>query len=62
MKTAQQPISSTNTRQSESDNPWTADVLEYLREQKATQLIYFFVPISFISEHIEVLLITMGML
>ena len=31
------------------------DVLEYLREQKQHPEHYIFVPISFISEHIEVL-------
>lgn len=48
----------TNTWQSESDIgiPWIKpDVLEYLREQKQHPEHYIFVPISFISEHIEVL-------
>ena len=48
----------TNTWQSESDIgiPWIKpDVLEYLREQKEHPDHYIFVPISFISEHIEVL-------
>jgi len=48
----------TNTWQSESDIgiPWIKpDVLEYLRERKEHPDHYIFVPISFISEHIEVL-------
>ena len=48
----------TNTWQSESDIgiPWIKpDVLEYLREQEQHPEHYIFVPISFISEHIEVL-------
>lgn len=48
----------TNTWQSESDIgiPWIkTDVLEYLREQTEHPDHYIFVPISFISEHIEVL-------
>lgn len=48
----------TNTWQSESDigMPWIKpDVLEYLREQKEHPNHYIFVPLSFISEHIEVL-------
>jgi len=48
----------TNTWQSESDIgiPWIKpDVLEYLRERKEHPEHYIFVPISFISEHIEVL-------
>ena len=48
----------TNTWQSESDigMPWIKpDVLEYLREQKEHPRHYIFVPLSFISEHIEVL-------
>ena len=48
----------TNTWQSESDIgiPWIKpDVLEYLREQTEHPDHYIFVPISFISEHIEVL-------
>ena len=48
----------TNIWQSESDIgiPWIKpDVLEYLREQKQHPEHYIFVPISFISEHIEVL-------
>ena len=48
----------TNTWQSESDIgiPWIKpDVLEYLREQKEHPRHYIFVPLSFISEHIEVL-------
>lgn len=48
----------TNTWQSESDIgiPWIkTDVLEYLRDQKQHPEHYIFVPISFISEHIEVL-------
>ncbi|MGX7079250.1 ferrochelatase [Gemella parahaemolysans] len=48
----------TNTWQSESDigMPWIKpDVLEYLREQKEHPKHYIFVPLSFISEHIEVL-------
>ena len=47
-----------NTWQSESDIglPWIKpDVLEYLREQGQHPDHYIFVPISFISEHIEVL-------
>ena len=36
--------------------PWIKpDVLEYLREQKQHPEHYIFIPISFISEHIEVL-------
>ena len=52
------PEQYTNTWQSESDIgiPWIKpDVLEYLREQKKHPNHYIFVPISFISEHIEVL-------
>ena len=52
------PDQYTNTWQSESDIgiPWIKpDVLEYLREQKEHPDHYIFVPISFISEHIEVL-------
>ena len=48
----------TNTWQSESDigMPWIKpDVLEYLRDQKEHPRYYIFVPLSFISEHIEVL-------
>ena len=48
----------TNTWQSESDigMPWIKpDVLEYLKEQTNHPNHYIFVPISFISEHIEVL-------
>ena len=48
----------TNTWQSESDigMPWIKpDVLEYLRDQKEHPNHYIFVPLSFISEHIEVL-------
>ena len=48
----------TNTWQSESDigMPWIKpDVLEYLRDQKEHPRHYIFVPLSFISEHIEVL-------
>ena len=48
----------TNTWQSESDIgiPWIKpDVLEYLRDQKKHPNHYIFVPLSFISEHIEVL-------
>ena len=48
----------TNTWQSESDigMPWIKpDVLEYLRDQKEHPKHYIFVPLSFISEHIEVL-------
>ena len=48
----------TNTWQSESDigMPWIKpDVLEYLRDQKKHPNHYIFVPLSFISEHIEVL-------
>ena len=48
----------TNTWQSESDigMPWIKpDVLEYLKEQTIHPNHYIFVPISFISEHIEVL-------
>ena len=47
-----------NTWQSESDigMPWIKpDVLEYLRDQKEHPNHYIFVPLSFISEHIEVL-------
>ena len=52
------PDQYTNTWQSESDIgiPWIKpDVLEYLREQEEHPEHYIFVPISFISEHIEVL-------
>ena len=52
------PEQYTNTWQSESDIgiPWIKpDVLEYLREQEEHPEHYIFVPISFISEHIEVL-------
>ena len=48
----------TNTWQSESDigMPWIKpDILEYLRDQKEHPKHYIFVPLSFISEHIEVL-------
>ena len=48
----------TNTWQSESDIgiPWIKpDVLEYLRDEKVHPDHYIFVPIAFISEHIEVL-------
>ena len=48
----------TNTWQSESDIgiPWIKpDVLEYLRDEKGHPDHYIFVPIAFISEHIEVL-------
>ena len=48
----------TNTWQSESDigMPWIKpDVLEYLRDQIEHPKHYIFVPLSFISEHIEVL-------
>ncbi len=48
----------TNTWQSESDigMPWIKpDILEYLKEQTNHPNHYVFVPISFISEHIEVL-------
>ena len=48
----------TNTWQSESDigMPWIKpDVLEYLKDQKEHPKHYIFVPLSFISEHIEVL-------
>ena len=48
----------TNAWQSESDigMPWIKpDVLEYLRDQKEHPSHYIFVPLSFISEHIEVL-------
>ena len=48
----------TNTWQSESDigMPWIKPyVLEYLRDQKEHPNHYIFVPLSFISEHIEVL-------
>ena len=48
----------TNTWQSESDigMPWIKpDVLEYLSDQKEHPNHYIFVPLSFISEHIEVL-------
>ena len=48
----------TNTWQSESDIgiPWIKpDVLEYLHAQQEHPKHYIFVPISFISEHIEVL-------
>ena len=48
----------TNTWQSESDigMPWIKpDVLEYLRDQKEHPNHYIFVPLSFISEHSEVL-------
>ena len=52
------PDQYTNTWQSESDigMPWIKpDVLEYLREQSQHPDHYIFVPIAFISEHIEVL-------
>ena len=52
------PSEYTNTWQSESDIglPWIKpDVLEYLRDQTNHPQHYIFVPISFISEHIEVL-------
>ena len=48
----------TNTWQSESDigMPWIKpDVLEYLRGQEEHPKHYIFIPLSFISEHIEVL-------
>ena len=48
----------TNTWQSESDigMPWIKpDVLEYLRDESEHPNHYIFVPIAFISEHIEVL-------
>lgn len=48
----------TNTWQSESDigMPWIKpDVLDYLRGQEEHPKHYIFVPLSFISEHIEVL-------
>ena len=48
----------TNTWQSESDIgiPWIKpDVLEYLHDEKEHPDHYIFVPIAFISEHIEVL-------
>lgn len=48
----------TNTWQSESDIgiPWIKpDVLEYLRDESDHPDHYIFVPIAFISEHIEVL-------
>jgi len=48
----------TNTWQSESDIgiPWIKpDVLEYLRDESEHPNHYIFVPIAFISEHIEVL-------
>ena len=48
----------TNTWQSESDigMPWIKpDVLEYLRAEKNHPKHYIFVPLSFVSEHIEVL-------
>lgn len=48
----------TNTWQSESDigMPWIKpDVLEYLHDTKEHPEHYIFVPLSFISEHIEVL-------
>ena len=51
-------VNYTNTWQSESDigMPWIKpDVLEYLKEQTNHPNHYIFVPISFISEHIEVL-------
>jgi len=47
-----------NVWQSESDIglPWIKpDVLDYMREQETHPQHYIFVPISFISEHIEVL-------
>ena len=52
------PDQYTNTWQSESDIgiPWIKpDVLEYLRDEKEHPDHYIFVPIAFISEHIEVL-------
>ena len=51
-------VNYTNTWQSESDigMPWIKpDVLEYLKEQTNHPNHYIFAPISFISEHIEVL-------
>ena len=48
----------TNTWQSESDigMPWIKpDVLEYINDDKNRPKHYIFVPLSFISEHIEVL-------
>lgn len=53
-----EPDNYVNTWQSESDigMPWVKpDVLEYLRAQKSHPENYIFVPLSFISEHIEVL-------
>ena len=50
----------TNTWQSESDIgiPWIKpDVLEYLRDEREHPDHYIFVPIVFISEHIEVLFV-----
>ncbi|RKV74309.1 MAG: ferrochelatase, partial [Streptococcus sp.] len=47
-----------NVWQSESDIglPWIKpDVLDYMRQQETHPKHYIFVPISFISEHIEVL-------
>ena len=51
-------VNYTNTWQSESDigMPWIKpDVLEYLKEQTNHPNHYIFAPISFISEHIEIL-------
>lgn len=48
----------TNAWQSESDigMPWIKpDVLEYLKEQSSNPNNYIFVPVSFISDHIETL-------
>lgn len=52
------PDNYVNTWQSESDigMPWIKpDVLEYLRAQEEHPENYIFVPLSFISEHVEVL-------
>ena len=52
------PDNYVNTWQSESDigMPWIKpDVLEYLRAQEKHPEHYIFIPLSFISEHVEVL-------
>ncbi|ERK58414.1 ferrochelatase [Gemella bergeri ATCC 700627] len=53
-----EPETYVNTWQSESDigMPWVKpDVLEYLKGQSSHPEHYIFVPLSFVSEHIEVL-------
>ena len=52
------PDNYVNTWQSESDigMPWIKpDVLEYLKAQEQHPEHYIFIPLSFISEHVEVL-------